>query len=349
MSPKYDTVDTTDRSSGEAGKVTEAPSQRVWLGPTIKVSNSEIQTFKQCKRKWWLVYYRELGIKRKNDEFTGARSLGTRVHLALEALYVRDENPLETLKEIYLYDADKMREYERPQQDIDALWKEYDLANAMVSGFIEWVQENAIDEGMELVAAEDVVEVESHIKNVILRAKMDQRWYRKSDGARLFRDFKTVGNLTEPMKILPMDEQMKFYHLLEYLQALGVTGEEPQWRTDGALYTMLRKVKRTATAKPPFYGQLEVHHNITEIRNMWIRVSGVLDDLIDLREALDGGADHNYVAYPTPSRDCTWKCDFFAVCHMFDDGSDVEGILEEYYEHRDPHERYNTEEVKGDE
>lgn len=321
--------------------------ERKWEGETLHVSNSEIQTWKTCHRKWWLVYYRELGMKRSETETSGPRSLGTRVHLALEGMYTQDKNPLETLKEIYDYDIQKFEEQGRFADDIDAVRKEYDLAHAMISGYLEWAQENGIDEGLTLVAAEDVIEIDSHIPGIKLRGKMDQRVVRKSDGARLFRDFKTVGNLTTPTKTLPLDEQMKFYHLLEYIEALNATGGEPQWRTDGALYTMLRKVKRTATAKPPFYDQVEVQHNLTTIRNMWTRVAKVIEEIYDARVALDAGADHQYIAYPRPSRDCTWACDFFAVCAMFDDGSDVEGVLAQYYDHVDPHERYTKEETKG--
>jgi RecB family exonuclease len=320
---------------------------KVWVGETLKVSNSEIQTFKDCRRKWWFVYYRELGLKRDRQEVTGPRSLGTRVHKALEGMYTLDRNPIETLKEIYEMDIEQIREH-RGEPAAEALQKEYALAHIMIEGYLQWATENAIDDGLELVEAEGVVEVKSSVENVLLRAKMDQRIVRKSDGARLFRDFKTVANLTDPPKILPMDEQMKFYQLLEYLQSIEATGSEPQWRTDGALYTMLRKVKRTAAAKPPFYDQLEVHHNITEIRNMWKRVAKVVEEIVDARVALDSGEDHQYQVPPRPSRDCTWKCDFFAVCSMVDDGSDVEGMIGEFYEHLDPHERYNVEEAKGE-
>ena len=319
----------------------------MWTGETLRISNSEIQTWKDCHRKWWFAYYRELGIKRSEGETSGPRSLGTRVHAALEYMYTEGGNALEFLKTIYDDAIAEFIEQGRFSDDVDAVRKEYDLAHAMVSGFLEWVQENGIDEGIELVAAEDVIEIPSHIPGINLRGKLDQRVVRKVDGARLFRDFKTVQSLTVPAKTLPLDEQMKFYLLLEYLLSIQETGSEPQWRTDGGLYTMLRKVKRTATAKPPFYDQVEVQHNITTIRNMWTRVAKVVEEIYDARMALDAGSDHQYIAYPRPSRDCTWKCDFFAICPMADDGSDLEGMIGTYYDHVDPHERYNREEIKG--
>lgn len=322
---------------------------REWTGEVIKVSNSEMRTWKECHRKWWFGYYGEWGLKRDKQETSGARSLGSRVHLAIEGLYTNDEdknNPMQILKEIYDHDAEVMREMGKHPDAIVALWKEYDLAYAMVEGFLQWMQDTGIDDGYEVVAVESVIEVDSHIPGIKLRGKLDQRVVRTVDGARLFRDWKTVGDLKNPPMLLPLDEQMKFYMLLEFLESIRETGAGPQWRTDGGLYTMLRKVKRTASAKPPFYDQVEVQHNMETIRNMWTRVSKVVEELYDARVALDAGADHHYIAYPNPSRDCTWKCDFFSVCSMADDGSDLDGILNSFYEKADPHERYRAAESK---
>jgi len=307
-----------------------------------KISNSEIQTWKSCRREWWLTYYRELGIKRDLDKPIGPRQLGTKIHIALCAYYAEHRNPVEVVNELYL--EDKTRLAEDPVVVAD-LGKEQDLAKAMLEGYVEWVKEEGADDDIELVAAETVIEVPvpNIHPDVMLRGKLDQRVVRKIDGARLFLDHKSVGDLTTPQRMLPLDEQMKFYHLLEKLDSLYKTGEEPPWRTDGGLYNMLRKVKRTASAKPPFYGRAEVHHNQQVLQTMWMRVSKVIIEIMHAREALDAGGEHHYVVPPRPSRDCTWKCDFFAVCAMFDDGSNVEGLLHEYYTHVDPHERYNIE------
>lgn len=314
-----------------------------WLGDPLTISNSEIQTFKECRRKWWLSYYRELGLKRRLDKGASARGLGTRLHVTLCALYERNVNPLIVLDEIYAEDVVWIMD------DADALIKlrkEQDLARAMIEGYVEWIAETGADDGLELVAAETVIEVPSGIDGVKLRGKLDQRIVRKIDGARLFLDHKSVAEFKTPGSLLPLDEQMKFYHLLERLDALHKTGSEPSWRTDGGLYNMLRKVKRTATAKPPFYERIEVRHNRRMLETTWIRVHRIIEEIIAVRVALDDGGDHQYLVPPRPSRDCTWKCDFFPICPMFDDGSNVEGLMAEYYEHRDPHERYAVEDNK---
>lgn len=311
----------------------------------LMVSNSEIQTFKTCRRKWWLTYYRELALDPKYQNLDGALTLGTKIHVALEMLYSMEANPVTVVD--YLYEQDFAKLGDDPMSDLAFidLKKEQDLAHVMLEGFLVWREEEGIDHGLELVGLEEVVQVPTNVPGVALRGKMDQRWIRRVDGARLFRDWKTTQSLSDPPKILPMDEQMKFYHLLEFLDALNKTGKEPEWRTDGALYTMLRKVKRTANAKPPFYGQLEVHHNMAELRSMWLRVYRIIEEISMTRAELDRGGDPLYVCPPRPSRDCSWSCPFFMACPMFDDGSNVEGLLEERYRHVNPHERYEAEEA----
>ena len=47
------------------------------------VSNSELQAFKACRRRWYLTYVR--GLKTKEVREHGPLPLGNRVHAALEA------------------------------------------------------------------------------------------------------------------------------------------------------------------------------------------------------------------------------------------------------------------------
>lgn len=150
-------------------------------------------------------------------------------------------------------------------------------------------------------------------------------------------DHKTVMTFADKLKTLHLDEQMQLYHLIEYLILLGEEEEDAQKaRTDGALYNMLRKVKRTSKAKPPFYARHEVRHNLQQLRNFWTRTAGVAQRLVELEARLDAGGDHHFVCPPAPTRDCSWQCDFFQICPMFDDGSDVQSVIETQFEIKHP-------------
>lgn len=307
----------------------------------IKISNSEIQTYKDCKRKWWLTYYRELGLI--VEDLTGARKLGTNVHTVLGDWYQDGADPVNGIITIY---AEQIKAVEAAGQDAAKLRKDADLALAMIEGYLQWVDETGQDVDLELIGTEQVIEYPIEVvgHEVLLRGKLDARFDRKSDGARVFLDHKTVQSIDQMSRILPQNEQMKFYHLLEHL-ALGPAQAK---RTDGALFNMLRKVKRTATAKPPFFDRLHVQHNRAVLESTWKRVIGTITEMMLTREALDTGKDHQVACPPRPNMDCTWKCDFQPICAMFDDGSNVEGLMTEYYSHIDPHERYNDESEKGD-
>ena len=112
---------------------------------------------------------------------------------------------------------------------------------------------------------------------------------------------------------------------------------------------MLRKVKRGQYAKPPFYDQIEVRHNQFAIRSFFQRLEGTLEDMLRVRDALDAGESHYKHAYPRPTRDCKWKCQFFAICPLVDDGSAAEAAISDAFEVSDPYGYYGIEEKKGSE
>lgn len=133
-----------------------------------------------------------------------------------------------------------------------------------------------------------------------------------------------------------MSEQLMLYCLLEELSGDGI-------KVDGGIYNLLKKVKRTGSAKPPFYERIDVRFNRHTMHAFWTRLMGTLDDMMRVRDALDQGADHRFVAYPSPTKDCTWICPFFLVCSMMDDGSSADRMLEDQYVQVDPLQRYKTE------
>lgn len=318
------------------------------------VSNSELQSWMGCHRRWYLTYYREMGLKRTDQPVTGALAFGSRIHECLERMYTTGEHPLEVFEELHGRAVVELLQYESttgfPDEKLrKKLQSDRELGHAMLEGFVAWIQETGLDEGLQVAGAEVVVEVASGIPGVRLRGKLDQRIYRDIDGARLFRDWKTAAELTTGPQLLPIDEQMKFYMLLERLDALTKTGDEPPEPTMGGLYTMLKKVKRTGRATPPFYAQVEVHHNRLELESMWLRTHKRVNEILEAREALDAGGDHRYWVYPRPSRDCTWSCPFLAICPMMDDSprETWEAMLAENYAHVDPYQRYAEEDTKG--
>lgn len=280
-------------------------------------------------------------MRPRQKDYTGPLAMGTRIHAALEEHYVNG-TPL-LVAHANLVSADEaalLAEY----RVTDALESEADLGRIMLEGYLEWVEETGIDSDLEFVSAEEIIGMPMFDGAVELQGKLDMRVKRLSDGARLFRDWKTVGgSLSEFANQLSMNEQNLTYMLLEMMKE----GEEN--RSDGGIFTLFKKVRRTSKAQPPFYDQIEVRHNIFTLRSFWDRIHGVVSDMMAVRKALDAGEKHTLVAYPNPSRDCKWKCQFASICTMFDDGSSAEHALTDMFEEADPYEYYGSTETKGNE
>lgn len=337
--------------------VTEEPGKPCPSGvyaerPTMYFSNSEIQTFKRCRRKWYLAWYRQLKLRAEDP--VGALAIGNRVHRALQAWYVPEgETPTDPriALEAAIRDDWEACKQAYAQKGVDPspeLIKEFNentaLERAMVEGYLQWLTETGVDSGLRVVASETYIEAAFDVPgvevDVKLIGKIDVRVLRDRDGARLFIDHKTAGSLTEPLKTIRMDEQMLHYHVLEWLSDIDGA------RCDGALYNMLKKVKRTARANPPFFDRVEVRHNTKELEAFKQRLTGVIRMMIETRARLDNGEDPAVVVYPTPSKQCGWDCDFLPVCPMFDDGSRVEDMLQHHYVVGDPYSYYRDQEER---
>lgn len=314
-----------------------------------KISNSEVQTYKRCKRKWWLGWYRHLVMR--HEKPAGARAIGTWVHLALAQHYVTEgetrTDPREALERVLLDVHTNVTEYvARLKADADdggfaaeamiqQFSKDADLARAMVEGYVEWLAETGADADLRIIAPEQMIAAPFEVgleypEPVHIVGKLDVRAMRETDGLRTFIDHKTVGSIPRAQSMLHMNEQMLHYMLLERAQYLdGQIGPE---FSDGALYNMLRKVKRTGRAKPPFYQRIEVRHNNHEVANYAKHLRSTVTEMLVTEQYLREHPDRDHESCPpSPRDDCTWSCDFYAVCPMFDDGSRAEDMLRQYY------------------
>lgn len=273
------------------------------------ITNSELNCYRECKRKWWLTWYRKLKL---NPEYAkpSAATLGSAVHGALEALYKGED-----------WDA----VLTALQDDSEETSKQLDLARVMVGGYIEWLEETGADSNIEFLANEEQIEVPHPDLPVTLMGKLDARIRILEPEGFGFLDFKTVGNLSDIPALADLNDQFKHYSLLMKLR-------DPDSRFSGGIWRMLRKVGRSARAKPPFYGEFTKLYNEHQLSSYDRQMRGLIVSILRDERILEGGkADPLTVVPPTPHRDCNWKCEFRTVCPMFDDGSRVEEFIEDYY------------------
>lgn len=315
------------------------------------ISNSELQTWKRCRRKWWFAWYRQLALA--TETFVGVRAVGDRVHRALQQWYVPDGqprvDPRNALERVIVEDWTKIsqlaRERNLEDEQLGVLAKEFadstNLERAMIEGYVQWLEETGADAELRVIASETPLLANLELddgRKIAMIGKLDVRVKRITDDVNLFVDHKTVGDLKSPAVTLPQNEQMLHYMLLEWLNS-----DEGERRCDGALYNMLRRTKRSSRATPPFYDRIEVRHNPYELAAYRRRMLAASKNILDAIEALDRGDSHFDVVYPSPRGECKWDCDYFAVCNLFDDGSaGVDDMLNVLYREVDPRDRYDV-------
>jgi PD-(D/E)XK nuclease superfamily len=306
-----------------------------------QITNSELTTYKRCLRKWYLGYYLEQGHAERLDG-TGPLALGNRVHAALEGYYGHGEDPLNLLNRIYELGHVAADDDPFVQKELQA---EQALALLMLEGYLEWIEETGADEELTDISVEQTVTVPNFIKGVDLIGKLDVMAVKTTDKRRLFVDHKTVQNLADFIGTIDIYEQFPFYCMLLKIA-------DPTQQIDGGIVNLLRKVKRTARATPPFYDRKEIHVNEQQLASMWRRTHSTVTEIMRTRRRLDHAAQleregkgdsyaHQYIAYPTPNSDCKWSCSFVGVCSQMDDGSRWQANLGDNFIRIDPIARYN--------
>lgn len=296
------------------------------------LTQSEMATFLKDRRLWYLTWYRRLK-KRYDHEYIP--SVGTLYHAGLEAYYRgATTDPLTVVRER----VDRIITPELPEQAAENLLKAAELSAIMLEGYLEWLEETGADAHLKILSAEERVEVQLAPTKYVLRGKIDARAVDLRSDAHVQLEHKTGANLTDLPKYAQSNFQFLTYDLLAYLKARE-DGDEAL-RTDGVLLNMARRVKRTASAKPPFYGRHEVRHNTQELRAHWKHVVAIGREMDRATSELDAGVDHHLVCPPTVNRDSTWGNPFFPLYPLMDDGSDWEEALTDLYEEHDPLERY---------
>lgn len=309
----------------------------------LRLTNSEMASFRRCRRKWWLSYHRGL-TPRDPHPYGSPISVGNLVHDALAHYY----DPAERTDPVLFARQWRDAELEAAGGYEVEIRKQWDLVDAMLTGYLEWLEETGADSDLLVLGTERFVEVsvgeESSgvFDGFTILSKLDAPVEQVHDGAKLALEHKTVGSLVQPLALLKIDSQLLTEHLVRFLDAIekGASQEEAAAQCHGVLYNMLRKVKRTAAAKPPFFGREVAPHNIVELRNHWKHVVSIAHEIQRTRNRLDAGESHHMVTPPSPNADCKWSCPFFPICHMFDDGSRVEDYIAEKYIEGDPLARY---------
>jgi PD-(D/E)XK nuclease superfamily len=323
----------------------------------LLLSRSELDCWARCPRKWLVTYY--WGYQPADPVPYGSRESGTRIHTALEGYYGYQLDPLATIALLY-----KLAIEEHPGHEKE-LRAEHELARVMIEGYLEWAAAESIDADYRTVYTESDVQAPlPGLPGVILRARLDQVMEQISTGFLLFHDFKTADNFSRH-ELIRMDTQMKFYALVSHLSAGapldGAYSASFAPVVGGGVVTTLRRVKRTAKAKPPFYERTApFRYSPGELISTLCRAQALAGEIIRARWIMDEAcrgtpeqiqAAQRSICRPVPDlHTCTWQCPLAAgVCGAMDDSTGWMQMLESSgrFVRADPYAHYQTGGIAG--
>lgn len=291
------------------------------------VSQSEMVEYRDCHRKWYLHNYLKLSKKEKS----GALALGTNVHEALADFYTQDgtaERALALFDDIY-----ETLKFQANEYEIEGVLKDEALGRIILEGYFEWAEETGVDSHLILEESEADIEYQTDVQGVpvVIMGKRDLIARNALTGTAALLDHKTCQSFNDNM--MDLNEQVRMYLLLQRL--VGST------EVQEAIWNKLRKVKRTARAEPPFYVREQIYVSEEELRRFFIRIRGIIRDMLQTEARLDAGEDPYEVCYPRPSADCSWKCPYRRACPLMDQDPDAaKKMLSDLFEVSDPYARY---------
>lgn len=320
------------------------------------IHNSGIKSFKECRRKW------DLRNKYQPIKINDNLFLGSGVHYALEKYYADDVDLVDAFLEWF---NDKLSELEIWESQMDMLEEKKQLGIGMLKHYRKFAENNDADYFEKVVDTE--IDFEIPVKN--LKGNATQCKYAGTvDGLVIDQyglywilEHKTASRIDTTH--LPLDEQVVRY-MWAMQEKLGVeiagviynillkkTPSEPRVLKSGAL----SKAKNIKTTYDAYLNSLIEHYGsfedvpIYEYKDILTDLKGRDNEFFKrvkvekTQHEINDIAKRTYLEYkemsnphlrmfPSPSRDCNWKCDFREVCISMNQGHDYQYLLEKEFE-----------------
>ena len=288
--------------------------------PTRFVRNSETSIWRQCKLKWLLSYF--LGYL--NDSINKHFWLGGLVHLALSEWYLgKITDPAHFFWWLGSTSIAQERGFEISIDGerfetgyLNELEKYLVLGQAMLEGYVEWAKKENCD--FDVIDSELAYFLEQDGFTFVARFDLLTE---NSEGIRVD-DFKTASDFRAE-KTVDQDQQFRRYPWL-------VSEVHPEWANSvaGSKWVALRKMAPSARSKPPYFKRQTIDLSPTELHQVGLELFAEVTDMLFVEERLNEGVDPRCHIYPSPSVDCSWKCNFFGngICRTWRAGASVDAI-----------------------
>jgi hypothetical protein len=254
-----------------------------------------------------------VSLRRKLRDVRYPLTVGNLVHGALEVFYLAGGihgDGSEDLAREFLKDkrADDLAECAAEHEKV--IIKSHKTAEACLDSYLHWLEETGIDNEIEIIGTEDKISLDGILDGCILNGRIDLLARCKVTGDIIVIDFKLVQSISDKIRMLHLDQQAKAYALLAH----------HKYGKPVKVYFRIVKInQRSATVKGPQEENYIIHLNPAQLDVYRKQLGGMFHDILEAQDRLNNDADHQEVAYPSPSDSCSWKCEFFPVCPMLDD------------------------------
>lgn len=299
------------------------------LSPTnYSFSHSEMSTFKQCRRKWFLQYF--LKLRRRRSPRAKARDTGLLVHAALNVYYTAGGMDGELSRDLLFTYLDNARDEDMLKvspEERKLVTDVHATSRILCTGYLEWLHETGADIEYQFDQSEVELRAPGPVEGTEIMGIIDLGGTHKMSGDLFVMDTKVTASPDAMVQTLHMSEQGPMYALLAKIIEPDVS------RGFKVVWNMIKNNKQSARAKPPFYQRYELAINPDQLRQFYVQLHGQISDILLTEERLNNGESHVSVAYPTPSGDCTWKCEFFPICGSMNDETrnDIPFLINQLY------------------
>lgn len=291
------------------------------------VSHSELDVFKTCKRRWMLQYWMKL--RRISEPRMVARDTGILVHSALHQFYQLGGLTNELAYDRMISFLDLARDEDLLKVD-DAGRKDvmeiHGVSMIVVKGYVDWLAETGADTLYKYEASEVELRAAGPIEGTEIMGFLDLAGTHVQSGDMFVMDTKVTINIDDMVKSLALNEQGPMYAILS-----KANDPDPN-RGFRVVWNMIKRTKQSARAKGPFYQRYELAINEDQLMQFYMQLEGQISELLRLESRLNNGEHHALAAYPSPSKDCSWKCPYVTVCgQMNDPRTDANWTINQYY------------------
>jgi hypothetical protein len=298
------------------GPLQGAKRMRLPFKPTpehpLIISASEIGSFLRCRLQWSWSY--RVGLQAK--VFGPPRDIGLIVHIGKETWYTlpHKKRTVDRMLKIAT-NVSNMKELK-----LDA--KNRALAKAMLIGYAEWALDDH-EQSDKAIGKREVYPEDPFVLpltkdgSILVRGRIDERFeptiYR---GVLAMDETKTRTSVNFDM--LDLSYQMTTY-LWAMQQKFPRDERGRRYKRYLAWRTVLRRQMPGPRVSAPLFGRESVERDPDELR-MW---------LIDIRRTVTDMLDA--AIYPNMTDQCKWGCDFYKLCLVRSNKSDLKEIIQTEY------------------